>query len=332
MKSKLLLTSILFCSAFAATRTDYQNVIKEVNGLKTNIQKIETSLTTKNAEYLKVVSQRQKIDIEIYELEKIIRNNILVLEAKRNELSLKMRSLLLNSIEKGDGSSLLEKKILLARVRKDKKEIELQLKVERETQKKLTEQKVKYTEKVNLERELYTLVSELERKKSDYVQKYMASKENAEKLKEEIHEIQQSVAKAKVKKSTPTTVAELNADFLMPIEEFISKDYDKKGITFAVKTVSDIKASKAGQIVYTGALANYGNVVMIDHGNDVRSIYLGDLSPQVKKGDKVSSAQVIAKTRRSIRKEAIGKVYFEIRNKNKVQNTIKLVMNEKTQV
>ena len=331
MKNKILLTSFFVFSSFSATKSDYQSVIKEVNSLKTNIQKIETSLTTKNAEYLRVVSQRQKIDIEIYELEKIIRNNIVVLENKRNELNLKTRQLLLNTIEKGDGSSLLEKKILLARVRRDKKEIELQLKLENETQKKLTDQKIKFNEKVNLERELYTLVNDLEKKKSDYVQKYMAGKENAEKIKEEIKDLQQSVAKAQVKKEN-TTQGELAADFIMPITEFISKDYDKKGITFAVKSISDIKASKGGQVVHTGALANYGNVIMIDHGNDVRSIYLGDLTPQVKKGDKVSPSQLIAKTRRSIRKEAIGKVYFEIRNKNKVQNTIKLVTNDSTQV
>jgi septal ring factor EnvC (AmiA/AmiB activator) len=75
-----------------------------------------------------------------------------------------------------------------------------------------------------------------------------------------------------------------------------------------------------GKIVFAGDLASYGQVVLIDHGNDLRTVLLGRMSIKVKKNDSVKSGDVLAYTINDS-KEAQN-LYFEVRKKNTAQNTI----------
>jgi septal ring factor EnvC (AmiA/AmiB activator) len=103
-------------------------------------------------------------------------------------------------------------------------------------------------------------------------------------------------------------------------------EYQKKGVTYNFHGKNEIRAPKGGKVVYTGALANYGNVLMIDHGNDTRTVLLGQFDYAVKNGDAVKEFQVVGHTNpRSNNGLGEGRIYFEIRKNNLAQNTYLLL-------
>ncbi|MDO9182943.1 MAG: M23 family metallopeptidase, partial [Bacteriovorax sp.] len=107
-------------------------------------------------------------------------------------------------------------------------------------------------------------------------------------------------------------------------------DYQKKGVTFNFQGKNEVRAPKAGKVVYTGSLASYGNVLMIDHGNDTRTVLLGQFDYSVKNGDSIQAAQLVGYTNpRSQNGLGDGKIYFEVRKNNLAQNTY-LLLDKKT--
>ena len=65
---------------------------------------------------------------------------------------------------------------------------------------------------------------------------------------------------------------------------------------------------------------------MIDHGNDTRTVLLGQFNYTVKNGDNVNQYQVVGNTNpRSNSGLGEGRIYFEIRKNNLAQNTYLLL-------
>ena len=124
----------------------------------------------------------------------------------------------------------------------------------------------------------------------------------------------------------PSAITAGSAEYFPPIFSYQGLEYDKKGVTFNFQGKVEVRATKAGKIVYTGSLANYGNVLMIDHGNDTRTVLLGQFDFSVKNGDSVSQSQVVGYTSpKSSSALSEGKIYFEVRKSNLAQNTYLLL-------
>lgn len=68
-----------------------------------------------------------------------------------------------------------------------------------------------------------------------------------------------------------------------------------KGIDFAAATGTPIKAAGAGRIVSRGRNGGYGNVVVVDHGKGITTLYghMSRFAKAQKVGDRVSQGQVI---------------------------------------
>lgn len=303
-----------------AQSNDINVITNEIGKIKLEIQKIDNSLVLKNKEYLETMAKRQSLDLEMYDIEVSLNSSIQLLETKKTELDLLLKKALITSITENDSEELMRNQILIKRSKIQKNELMLQIENEKKLQSTLMTLKSQFDEKVNVERDLYDVVNKLEAQKSVVVKKYLEFKDKESTVRSKI-----SASRVAAKASQAQNLEDLKADFISPINTYLSKEHQEKGITFNVKNNENILAAKAGKVIHSGVLANYGNVMIIDHGNDIRSIYLGDISPSVAKDDMVKPEQVIAKTNISLKKESIGKVYFEIRNKNKVQNTIKLV-------
>jgi septal ring factor EnvC (AmiA/AmiB activator) len=62
---------------------------------------------------------------------------------------------------------------------------------------------------------------------------------------------------------------------------------------------------------------------MIEHGKGVKSILLGDFLARVKKGNSIKQGENIGYTK--LINKTQGTVYFEVRKKNTVQNTVFLL-------
>lgn len=79
---------------------------------------------------------------------------------------------------------------------------------------------------------------------------------------------------------------------------------------------SDIRSVAAGQVVYADWLRGFGNMVIVDHGGGLMSIYGSTESVLRRVGDRVDAGQVIARTGNSGGSDKSG-LYFELRFRGK---------------
>lgn len=98
-----------------------------------------------------------------------------------------------------------------------------------------------------------------------------------------------------------------------------------KGIDIAVPFGSDVVATAAGTVIFSGQKGGYGNCVIVSHGNGLATLY-GHLSQLVAKvNDKIKVGQVIAKSGNSGRSTG-PHLHYEVHKNNSPVNP-KLFMN-----
>lgn len=98
-----------------------------------------------------------------------------------------------------------------------------------------------------------------------------------------------------------------------------------KGLDIAVAFGSDVRATAAGTVIFSGQKGGYGNCVIVSHGNGLATLY-GHLSELiVRANDKVKVGQVIAKSGNSGRSTG-PHLHYEVHKNNTPVNP-KLFMN-----
>jgi len=70
--------------------------------------------------------------------------------------------------------------------------------------------------------------------------------------------------------------------------------YNHKGIDLAANTGTPIGAALDGTVSFSGVASGYGNVVMINHGDNIETVYAHCSKLKVSTGDTISKGQVIA--------------------------------------
>ena len=152
---------------------------------------------------------------------------------------------------------------------------------------------------------------------------YLAKVDSKKKLESKVQtqKIHQKIALVKKQMSdAPIVLTKPDRIFSRPVDDFLSVLPSTKGVTFKYQATQPIRAVGEGKVVFAGDLAAYGQVLLIDHGNDLRTVLLGRMNIKVKKNDSVSAGEVLAYTLNDS-KEAQN-LYFEVRKKNTAQNTI----------
>lgn len=94
-------------------------------------------------------------------------------------------------------------------------------------------------------------------------------------------------------------------EYIWPAEGRISSDFGQRnigigsrnhqGLDIAACHGSDILASKAGTVIFSGRLGGYGKAVKIDHGDGSVTVYAHNSRLTVEEGDWVEQGDVIAK-------------------------------------
>lgn len=188
---------------------------------------------------------------------------------------------------------------------------------------KVTEFEMKLSELKKNEEELALVIKELESRKKLAMESYLSrvkqkktaeNRDTRKKIDERLKILKKEFSQA------PIVQVKADRVFSPPVEDFLSQTSSPKGVTFKYQSIQPVKAVGAGKIVFAGDLASYGQVVLIDHGHDLRTVLLGRMSIKVKKNDDVKSGDVLAYTVNDS-KEAQN-LYFEVRKKNTAQNTI----------
>lgn len=326
---------------------------KMIQDMTKEVSQVEMSLGMQNKKYLKLADERAKIEETLSSARKNADIDNQNLKKNYNETKQILMGVLLNKLEKADSSSdLLSRKILVENLERRLSDLDGMMKSNKAVQDDVERLYQRLEESMTTERELVAILNELEQRKKELRanletegQKKLAAQTQFDdeknmramervsldknRLREKLQPVQ-ITEEIKIPSQPLNSVQLAGGDFLTPIGQYQGIDYAKKGVTFNFQGKNEVRAPKSGKVVYTGSLANYGNVLMIDHGNDTRTVLLGQFDYSVKNGDPISASQIVGYTNpRNQNGLGDGKIYFEVRKNNLAQNTY-LLLDKKT--
>ncbi|MEX0637591.1 MAG: M23 family metallopeptidase, partial [Burkholderiales bacterium] len=113
--------------------------------------------------------------------------------------------------------------------------------------------------------------------------------------------------------------------FGMRIDPFTGMQAMHEGIDFLADVGSPIVAAAGGVVIFAGFHPQYGNVVDIDHGNDLVSRYAHASKLHVREGDVVQRGRRIADVGTTGRSTG-PHLHFEVRFKGVSQNPARFVL------
>jgi murein DD-endopeptidase MepM/ murein hydrolase activator NlpD len=134
-----------------------------------------------------------------------------------------------------------------------------------------------------------------------------------------------------VKKKLIPTMMPVNAPFNasgfgMRIDPFTGMQAMHEGIDFLADLGSPIRAAAGGVVIFAGFHPQYGNVVDIDHGNDLVTRYAHASKLHVREGDVVQRGRHVADVGSTGRSTG-PHLHFEVRFKGAAQNPARFVLN-----
>ena len=91
------------------------------------------------------------------------------------------------------------------------------------------------------------------------------------------------------------------------------------GLKIAAQVGTEVRAIFPGTVLFSQWFKGYGNLIILDHGNRVFSLYGNLKSPVTAVGDRVRAGQAIAGVGES-EDAQLGHLYFEIRQDNKPED------------
>ena len=111
---------------------------------------------------------------------------------------------------------------------------------------------------------------------------------------------------------------------IWPVNATPQNGYGKKGpegrpwqgLVFDVPVGTPVKSIDSGRVMYAHEFKNYGNLVIVDHGDRVASVYANNQKLLVKEGDLIGTGDVIALSGKTGSLDYPA-LYFEIRKEGK---------------
>jgi len=131
--------------------------------------------------------------------------------------------------------------------------------------------------------------------------------------------LQNSLDKKKFPSVAPVSGGDYSSNFGWRIDPFTGQNAMHEGVDFMAPEGTPIMASAGGIVVYAGFHPQYGNMVEIDHGNDIVTRYGHASKLLVKVGQVVRRGQEIAEVGSTGRSTG-NHLHFEVRYKGIAQN------------
>ena len=122
----------------------------------------------------------------------------------------------------------------------------------------------------------------------------------------------------------PITDGWYSSNFGWRVDPFTGKNAMHEGVDFMVQAGTPIYASAGGVVVYAEYHPQYGNMIEIDHGNDIITRYAHASRLLVKVGAVVRRGQEIAKVGSTGRSTG-NHLHFEVRYKGLAQNPVRFL-------
>lgn len=296
---------------------------KLIGDLQGKIQKYENALTVNNRKYLQVLDQRKQIEGAIDSLKGHIELQQAQLKQKMERANTVLNGVILSSIDdQHDTTNLISNKMLGAALRKRLAELRTAMVQNEQQEQQLSKLQLAYQDILKNEQDLAQVLSQLESDKKIVVHNYQTVSKQEEQFRSNFHKL-----KAKQYRETLKVASSANdkgLTFFPPLHEYSDLSFSKKkGVSFYFKNAQGVLAPQSGKVVFKGTVGSFGQVIFIDHGNDLRSVILGHFDPKVEKGTDVLKGDVLGYTNNMGSK--IGEIYYEVREKNIALNTITLL-------
>jgi murein DD-endopeptidase MepM/ murein hydrolase activator NlpD len=122
----------------------------------------------------------------------------------------------------------------------------------------------------------------------------------------------------------PIASAWYSSNFGWRIDPFTGHNAMHEGVDYMVPEGTSIHASAGGVVVYADTHPQYGNMVEIDHGNDVVTRYAHASKLLVKVGQVIRRGHEIAKVGSTGRSTG-NHLHFEVRYKGTAQNPVRFL-------
>lgn len=327
MQTKLLLLIFILFTGSGIAATKINGLKDKLNSHSTKIVKLgaqikslEKSLTKKNTEYLERLNQLKKFQAKVDNLMNELKERQSEISTERQKLKLAAQTYILEKNDEEDDNSLISKVLLENQIQS--KLVQLN-KMQKEND-NLVEIISQYSAKLNKVKEeedvLYNLIVRLEEEKKETSKAYISNLEFKNQLEEKLESALAQTKAKNLKRNQSTANVDIDFNIILPIKKFSDYKGSKEGVTFKYDSTEPLIACADGQVEYAGELASYGNVIILKHGKDIRSVILGEIKNKVQKGQQVRQGQIIGYT---IASPGTKKsLYYEIRKKNKVQNTL----------
>lgn len=322
----IIITTILFSiNAYAAKnsvsianlKSNAQKVQQEVDSLAKKITSLEKDLGKKHGEYLTTIKVRQELEAKLSGAEHALQNGKQETTERIEKLRTVLKRLALQELDHNQhAATMAARRLLTEQVKIQLTSLHAVAQQADIKDEELKQLRTRIQEYIEVERRLSQLVQTMEERKKDSADAYIEAISKKSEVEEKLSALK---LVKRVDRSAQMGVA---TRFSSPVDDFLGIEYDKKGITYKFNGRRPVLAADTGKVAYSGRLSTYGNVVLIDHGDETRSVILGQFIPKLKKGQNVSRGDVIGYTDTSVTQ---GKVYFEIRKGDKVLDTIALM-------
>ncbi|MBU0689446.1 MAG: M23 family metallopeptidase [Gammaproteobacteria bacterium] len=122
----------------------------------------------------------------------------------------------------------------------------------------------------------------------------------------------------------PITVSWYSSNFGWRIDPFTGKNAMHEGVDYMVPAGTPVYASAGGVVVFAGLHPQYGNMVEIDHGNQIITRYAHASKLLVKVGEVVRRGHEIAKVGSTGRSTG-NHLHFEVRYRGTAQNPVRFL-------
>lgn len=343
---------VLFLFIFFSLNVIASPWSREENSLSSKNQNIKKTILSKNAELVQLQKQMKLLDQDLGIKEKqlstfdesalkqqqaieAVKESFIPLKKEITELEKDMNRLLkrlyLNNLESEPTiSQLAEKKQLHSFIETLAIELKLRKQEFAKIELQMKEEEQKLVDLVSTKQTLLSLIEETKQKKIALAEDLkIKSTQKVPPPTVAPSVISKPVATPRVAKNkTEDYLFDISASkdqknsskkFALPLKDFISMNVEGKGVALVYQEKTAIYAPDNAKVVFTGELASYGKVIMLDHGDDIRTVLLGNLTAKISKYDEVKQGDLLGYTDYEIGKK--NQLYFEVRKKDFVLNT-----------
>ncbi len=309
---------------------------RSVSKMTGSIIQLEKEIGKGNERYLKIIQKRRDVENTLFDIKQTLKKYDQELLTKQQKTNKLLAVAVMSSLDKNeDPAILLSRKLAVESLKNDLQETKLLWTRNQELNAQMEDLKERYEEYLTVETELASVLNNLEAQKKEVQDSYSEELERKNAIKQKVEHLSTVVKNAPKPKEnqTPTQAVtkvisssaplDVKGVFSAPLKAVLKLEPQTRGgVYLSFKGSQPITATRDGRVMYVGDLSTYGNVVMIEHGEETRSVILGPFSPKVAQGTAVKLGDVIGQTPA---RPGSGKIYFEVRKKNTVQNTVKLI-------